>query len=279
MRYLKITSRITNRDGICLDKYLSEISKNPLLSPEEEVEVAKRARSGEKRAIDLLVVSNLKFVVSVAKQYQNQGLSISDLINEGNIGLMIAAERFDETKGFKFISYAVWWIRQSIVKAIQEQTRIVRMPVNQFLLMDKVTNFSIKFEMENFREVSDGEIVEIFHIKKEHLSNMITAYKKNYASLDIPLSEDGNTLLDSIPDTSFELPDEVLERIEDKKLLVTKIQTLLTPKQADVLGKFFGLDGYLKKSLEDIGLDHNLSQERVRQIKDKAIRKLRRALF
>ena len=137
-----------------------------------------KARSGEKQAVDLLVVSNLKFVVSIAKQYQNQGLSISDLINEGNIGLMIAAERFDETRGFKFISYAVWWIRQSIVKAIQEQTRIVRMPANQFMLMDKVTNFSIKFEMEHFREISDEEVADIFHIKKENLPSMVAAYKK-----------------------------------------------------------------------------------------------------
>lgn len=279
MRQLKITSRITNRDGICLDKYLSEISKFSLLSPEKEVEIAKKARSGEKQAVDLLVVSNLKFVVSIAKQYQNQGLSISDLINEGNIGLMIAAERFDETRGFKFISYAVWWIRQSIVKAIQEQTRIVRMPANQFMLMDKVTNFSIKFEMEHFREISDEEVADIFHIKKENLPSMVAAYKKNYASLDVPLSEDGNTLLESIADTSFELPDEILERVGDKNLLVERIKMLLTPKQADVLGKFFGLEGYVLKSLEDIGLDYNLSQERIRQIKDKAIKRLKRAFL
>lgn len=278
MRHLKITSRITNRDGISLDKYLLEISKYPLLSSDEEFEIAKRARQGEKAAIDKLVVANLRFVVSIAKQYQNQGLSVSDLINEGNIGLMIAAERFDETKGFKFISYAVWWIRQSITKAIQEQTRIVRMPANQFMLMDKITNFSIKFEMENFRELSDEEIVKIFSIKKENLSSMVVAYKKNYASLDIPLSEDGNTLLESIPDTSLDLPDAILEHVEDKSLLVAKIKAILTEKQADIVLKFFGLDGHESKSLFAIGVDHNLSQERIRQIKDKAIRKLKRVL-
>ena len=261
MRQLKITKSITNRESASLDKYLQEIGREELISVEEEVELAGRIRNGDRAALEKLTKSNLRFVVSVAKQYQNQGLSLPDLINEGNLGLIKAAEKFDETRGFKFISYAVWWIRQSILQALAEQSRIVRLPLNQVGSMNKINKAYQRFEQEHERKPSAEELAETLKMSGRHVS------------VDAPFVEgEDNSLIDVMvnedsPNADRGLINESLSTEIDRAL-----QTL-TPREADILRKFFGI-GRAEMTLEEIGDELHLTRERVRQIKEKAIRKL-----
>ena len=272
MRQLKITKSITNRESASLDKYLQEIGREELVSPEEEVELAQRIRQGDQAALEKLTRANLRFVVSVAKQYQNQGLSLPDLINEGNLGLIKAAEKFDETRGFKFISYAVWWIRQSILQALAEQSRIVRLPLNQVGSLNKINKALGKFEQENERQPSNEELAEMIEVPKDKIADTLRVSGR-HVSVDAPFVEgEDNSLIDVMvnedsPNADRGLISESLSTEIDRAL-----QTL-TPREADILRKFFGI-GTPEKTLEEIGDELHLTRERVRQIKEKAIRKL-----
>ncbi len=276
MKQLKITTKITSRDSFSIDKYLSEISKLPMLSEEEEVKIAKRIRDGDTDALDKLVQSNLRFVVSVAKQYQNQGLSLNDLINEGNIGLIKAAGKFDETKGFKFISYAVWWIRQSILQALIEQPRVVRLPMNKATIYNKIQRAIVDFEQKNQREPSNDELAEILEIKPDELA-MLRATLTFHISVDTPIGEDDDTTsLDLMTDSSMVTPDGNLidESLHDE--LEHALQAL-SEREIDIIKYYFGINEFNQSySLDEIGIKMNLTRERVRQLKDKAIRKMRR---
>ena len=273
MRQLKITKSITNRDSAALDKYLQEISKEELISVEEEVELAQRIRKGDNKALERLTRANLRFVVSVAKQYQNQGLSLPDLINEGNVGLIKAAEKFDETRGFKFISYAVWWIRQSILQAIAEQSRIVRLPLNQVGSANKINRILSKFEQENERRPSVEEISDHLDMPKDKIDEAMSV-SGHHISVDAPFTEgEDNTLLDvlvgdDIPSTDRDLVMESL-RAEINTALKG-----LTVRERNVIEAFFGINRQ-EMTLEEIGTKYGLTRERVRQIKEKAIRRLR----
>ena len=273
MRQLKITKSITNRESASLDKYLQEISKEEMISAEEEVELAQRIKKGDKEALERLTRANLRFVVSVAKQYQNQGLSLPDLINEGNLGLLKAAERFDETRGFKFISYAVWWIRQSILQAISEQSRIVRLPLNQVGSVNKINREISKFEQENERRPSVDEIADHIDLPQDKIDDAMNISGR-HLSVDAPFSDaDDGSLLDvlvneDIPPTDVQLVSESLK---------SEIQTALkalNDRERDVIEASYGI-GTAELTLEEIGVKFGLSRERVRQIKEKAIRKLR----
>lgn len=276
MKQLKITTKITSRDSFSIDKYLSEISKLPMLSEEEEVKIAKRIREGDTDALDKLVQSNLRFVVSVAKQYQNQGLSLNDLINEGNIGLIKAAGKFDETKGFKFISYAVWWIRQSILQALIEQPRVVRLPMNKATIYNKIQRAIVDFEQKNQREPSNDELAEILEIKPDELA-ILRATLTFHISVDTPIGEDDDTTsLDLMTDSSMVTPDGNLidESLHDE--LEHALQAL-SEREIDIIKYYFGINEFNQSySLDEIGIKMNLTRERVRQLKDKAIRKMRR---
>lgn len=276
MKQLKITTKITSRDSFSIDKYLSEISKLPMLSEEEEVKIAKRIRDGDTDALDKLVQSNLRFVVSVAKQYQNQGLSLNDLINEGNIGLIKAAGKFDETKGFKFISYAVWWIRQSILQALIEQPRVVRLPMNKATIYNKIQRAIVDFEQKNQREPSNDELAEILEIKPDELA-ILRATLTFHISVDTPIGEDDDTTsLDLMTDSSMVTPDGNLidESLHDE--LEHALQAL-SEREIDIIKYYFGINEFNQSySLDEIGIKMNLTRERVRQLKDKAIRKMRR---
>ncbi|HNE51468.1 MAG: RNA polymerase sigma factor RpoD/SigA [Chitinophagales bacterium] len=276
MKQLKITTKITSRDSFSIDKYLSEISKLPMLSEEEEVKIAKRIKEGDADALDKLVQSNLRFVVSVAKQYQNQGLSLNDLINEGNIGLIKAAKKFDETKGFKFISYAVWWIRQSILQALIEQPRVVRLPMNKATIYNKIQRAIVDFEQKNQREPSNDELAEILEMKPDELATL-RATLTFHVSIDTPIGEDDDTTsLDLMTDSSMVTPDGNLidESLHDE--LEHALQAL-TEREIDIIKYYFGINEYNQSySLDEIGIKMNLTRERVRQLKDKAIRKMRR---
>lgn len=275
MRQLKITRQITSREEISIDKYLLEVSKIDLLTPDEEVSLIKKIRKGDRLAFDRLITSNLRFVVSVAKQYQNQGLSFPDLINEGNIGLIKAAERFDETRGFKFISYAVWWIRQSILQALAEQARLVRLPLNKIGSINKVNATFTYLEQKLQREPSTEEIANHLEISTNDVKQALKGYKR-HVSMDAPLSNDeerGN-MYDvflsgdqTMPDSS--LLDESL-RQEIKFSLAS-----LHPREADIIRLFYGLGGESPKSLEEIGKYVGLTKERVRQIRERALKKLK----
>ncbi len=275
MRQLKITKSITNRESQSLEKYLQEIGKVELISPEEEVKLAVRIKQGDQKALDKLTKANLRFVVSVAKQYQNQGLSLPDLINEGNLGLIKAAQRFDETRGFKFISYAVWWIRQSILQALAEQSRIVRLPLNKVGLTNRIQKAYSQLEQEFEREPSAEELAEVLELDIEEVSSSL-GIAARHVSMDTPLSEgEENTLIDVLENPNAEKADANIEHKESLKMEIDRSLKTLTERQKEVICFFFGIGVDHPMSLEDIGERFNLTRERVRQIKDKAITKLR----
>jgi RNA polymerase primary sigma factor len=275
MRQLKITKSITNRESQSLEKYLQEIGKVELISPEEEVKLAVRIKQGDQKALDKLTKANLRFVVSVAKQYQNQGLSLPDLINEGNLGLIKAAQRFDETRGFKFISYAVWWIRQSILQALAEQSRIVRLPLNKVGLTNRIQKAYSQLEQEFEREPSAEELAEVLELDIEEVSSSL-GIAARHVSMDTPLSEgEDNTLIDVLENPNAEMANANIEHKESLKQEIDRSLKTLTERQKEVICFFFGIGVDHPMSLEDIGERFNLTRERVRQIKDKAITKLR----
>lgn len=273
MRQLKISKSITNRESASLDKYLQEIGHEELLTTDQEVELAQRIRKGDKRALERLTKANLRFVVSVAKQYQNQGLSLPDLINEGNVGLIKAAEKFDETRGFKFISYAVWWIRQSIRQAIAEQSRLVRLPLNQVGSVNKITRELNKFEQEHERKPSVDEIAERVDLPEDKIADAMKANSR-HVSMDAPIADgEDSSMIDFLSGDSSNTDRELA--IESLKAEVSRILKLLTDKEQKVLRAFFGIDGSPEMTLDEIGEKYNLTRERVRQIKEKALRRLR----
>lgn len=277
MRQLKITKSITNRESQSLEKYLQEIGKVELISPEEEVRLAAKIRQGCQKSLDRLTKANLRFVVSVAKQYQNQGLSLPDLINEGNLGLIKAAQRFDETRGFKFISYAVWWIRQSILQALAEQSRIVRLPLNKVGLTNRIQKAYSTLEQQFEREPSAEELAEMLDMDIEEISATLGMSAK-HVSVDTPLAEgEDGTLLDVLENPNAETTDNDLYHNESLKTEIDRSLKTLTDRQKEVICYFFGIGVDHPMSLEDIGEKFNLTRERVRQIKDKAITKLRTA--
>src|SRR5690554_1741931 len=276
MRQLKISKQITNRESQSLDKYLQEIGKVDLLTPDEEVELAKRIKEGDQIALEKLTKANLRFVVSVAKQYQNQGLSLGDLINEGNLGLIKAAKRFDETRGFKFISYAVWWIRQSILQALAEQSRIVRLPLNRVGALNKIGKAYSNLEQEFEREPSAQELAQELDMDVSEVSDTLKISGR-HVSMDAPFSQgEENRLLDVIEDDQQPSPDYVLMN-ESLKAEIERALSTLTEREAEVIKLYFGLNKDHSMTLEEIGERFNLTRERVRQIKEKAIRRLRHA--
>jgi RNA polymerase primary sigma factor len=275
MRQLKITKSITNRESQSLEKYLQEIGKVDLLTPEEEVDLAKRIKQGDQIALEKLTKANLRFVVSVAKQYQNQGLSLSDLINEGNLGLIKAAQRFDETRGFKFISYAVWWIRQSILQALAEQSRIVRLPLNKVGSLNKINKAFSELEQTYEREPSAEELAELLEISTDEVETTLGVAAR-HVSMDAPFVEgEDNSLLDVLENNSMPGTDSHLEYADSLRREIERSLGTLTDRQCDVIKLYFGIGVEHPMSLEDIGDKFGLTRERVRQIKDKAINKLR----
>ena len=274
MRQLKISKQITNRESQSLDKYLQEIGKVDLLTPDEEVELAKRIKEGDQIALEKLTKANLRFVVSVAKQYQNQGLSLGDLINEGNLGLIKAAQRFDETRGFKFISYAVWWIRQSILQALAEQSRIVRLPLNRVGSLNKISKTFSELEQKYEREPSPEELAEVLVVTTAEVVDTMKISGR-HVSMDAPFVQgEENSLLDVLENDSEETPDSGLMN-DSLRREVQRALSTLTQREADVITLYFGLNGEHSMTLEEIGEKFNLTRERVRQIKEKAIRRLR----
>lgn len=275
MRQLKISKSITNRESQSLEKYLQEIGKVELLTPEDEVQLALLIRQGDQKALDRLTKANLRFVVSVAKQYQNQGLTLPDLINEGNLGLIKAAQRFDETRGFKFISYAVWWIRQSILQALAEQARIVRLPLNKVGLTNRISKAFSQLEQEYEREPTAEELAYYLDLDTEDVTATLSMGAR-HVSMDSPLSEgEENTLIDVLENPNAETTDRQLDFKDSLKIEIDRSLSTLTERQKDVIRYFFGLGIDHPFSLEDIGQHFNLTRERVRQIKDKALTKLR----
>ncbi len=273
MRQLKITKSITNRESASLDKYLQEIGRENLITVEEEVELAQRIRKGDRLALEKLTRANLRFVVSVAKQYQNQGLSLPDLINEGNLGLIKAAEKFDETRGFKFISYAVWWIRQSILQALAEQSRIVRLPLNQVGSLNKINKAFSRFEQENERRPSPEELAEELDIPIEKIVDTIKISGR-HISVDAPFVEgEDNSLLDVLVNDDSPIADRALMS-ESLLIEINRALETLSERERDIIRMFFGI-GCQEMTLEEIGDKFGLTRERVRQIKEKAIRRLR----
>lgn len=275
MRQLKITKQITNRETASLDMYLQDIGRVELISAQDEVALAIRIRNGDMRALDKLVKANLRFVVSVSKQYQNQGLSLPDLINEGNLGLIKAAQRFDETRGFKFISYAVWWIRQSILQALAEQSRIVRLPLNKIGAINRINKTLSKMEQELEREPSYEELSEVMNMVPQDIYDTMRNNNR-HMSMDAPLSanEDGGNMYDLMFNESSASPDRELMG-ESLQQEIYRALATLTEREADVVKLFFGLGGKHAHSLEEIGEKFELTRERVRQIKEKAVRRLK----
>ena len=274
MRQLKISKQITNRESQSLDKYLQEIGKVDLLTADEEVVLAKRIREGDQLALEKLTKANLRFVVSVAKQYQNQGLSLGDLINEGNLGLIKAAQRFDETRGFKFISYAVWWIRQSILQALAEQSRIVRLPLNRVGSLNKISKTFSELEQKFEREPSPEELAEVLEVSASEVVDTMKISGR-HVSMDAPFVQgEENSLLEVLENDGDEKPDDGLMNDSLRKEVQRALSTL-TSREADVITLYFGLNGEHAMTLEEIGEKFNLTRERVRQIKEKAIRRLR----
>lgn len=273
MRQLKITKSITNRESASLDKYLQEIGKEELITVDEEVELAQRIRKGDRNALEKLTRANLRFVVSVAKQYQNQGLTLPDLINEGNLGLIRAGEKFDETRGFKFISYAVWWIRQSILQALAEQSRIVRLPLNQVGALNKINKAIAKFEQENHRTPSVDELAKDLGMPKDKVADSLRVSGR-HVSIDAPFNEaEDNSMLDVMPNPDAPYADQDLMR-ESLSREIERALATLTDRERDIIKYFYGID-YPEKTLEEIADEFDLTRERVRQIKEKAIRRLR----
>ena len=272
MRQLKITKSITNRESEALDKYLQEIGKEEMISVEEEVELAQRIRKGDEKALERLTKANLRFVVSVAKQYQNQGLSLPDLINEGNMGLIKAAEKFDETRGFKFISYAVWWIRQSILQAIAEQSRIVRLPLNQVGSVNKINKILNKFEQENERRPSLEEISEVIDLPEDKIDEAMSINGR-HVSVDAPFVEgEDNSLLDVLVNDDAPMADRTLV-VESLKSEINNALKTLNERERNIIEAFYGINSP-EMTLEEIGTKFGLTRERVRQIREKAIRRL-----
>ena len=273
MRQLKITKAITNRESASLDKYLQEIGRQDLISVDEEVELAQRIHQGDQQALDKLVNANLRFVVSVAKQYQNQGLSLSDLINEGNVGLIKAAQKFDETRGFKFISYAVWWIRQSILQAIAEQSNMVRVPLNQAGLLNRTSKAQSRFEQLHERRASAEELAAELDLPIEKVVETMKINTRS-VSVDAPFVDgEDNSLLDVLPNNDSPMADSTLNQ-ESLSKEIARVLEQLTPRERDIIKMFFGI-GCQEMTLEEIGAKFNLTRERVRQIKEKAIRRLK----
>jgi RNA polymerase primary sigma factor len=276
MRQLKIAKQVTNREVASLDKYLQEISREEMISVDEEVQLALRIKAGDRKALERLTRANLRFVVSVAKQYQNQGITLPDLINEGNVGLIKAAERFDETRGFKFISYAVWWIRQAILQALAEQARIVRLPLNKIGTINKINRAFSELEQKNERPPSAEELSEFLgcsvnDVKQSLLSN------GRHVSMDAPLmegEESSSSLYDVLPNDGFDTPDNDLEKESLRKDIERSLSTL-TSREGEVVKLYFGLNGKYPLSLDEIGVKFDLTRERVRQIKEKAIRRMK----
>ena len=276
MRQLKITKQITNRETLSLDKYLQEIGKVDLITAEEEVELAIRIKKGDQDALEKLTKANLRFVVSVAKQYQNQGLTLPDLINEGNLGLIKAAQRFDETKGFKFISYAVWWIRQSVLQALAEQARIVRLPLNKIGSINKIGRAFSKLEQEYERPPSPEELAEVLELSVDEIKESMKNSGK-HVSMDAPLKdgdEGSSNMYDVMQNGDYPSPEAHLLSDSLKKEIERSLSSL-TAREADVIRFYFGLDGKQNMTLEEIGDEFGLTRERVRQIKEKAIRRLK----
>jgi len=276
MRQLKITKQITNRETASLDMYLQDIGRVELISAQEEVVLAQKIRAGDQYALDKLVKANLRFVVSVSKQYQNQGLSLPDLINEGNFGLIKAAQRFDETRGFKFISYAVWWIRQSILQALAEQSRIVRLPLNKIGAINKINKTMSKLEQDLEREPSFNELSEVLEMLPQDISDTMRNHNR-HLSMDAPLTsniEDGGSMYDLMQNEASQNPDKLL-LTESLQMEIFRALATLTEREADVVKLFFGLSGKHAHSLEEIGEKFQLTRERVRQIKEKAVRRLK----
>jgi RNA polymerase primary sigma factor len=275
MRQLKITKSITNRESQSLDKYLQDIGKEELITAEEEVELARKIKQGDQLALEKLTRANLRFVVSVAKQYQNQGLTLPDLINEGNLGLIKAAQKFDETRGFKFISYAVWWIRQSILQALAEQARIVRLPLNQVGSLNKINKAFSKLEQEFERQPSAEELAEALEVPEDKIKESLNVSGR-HVSMDAPLStsEDGGTLMDVMANSDSPKADHALMAESLQKEIERSLSTL-TDKEREIIRLFFGIGMNHGLTLEEIGAKFNLTRERVRQIKEKAIRRLR----
>ena len=273
MRQLKITKSITNRESASLDKYLQEIGRKDLITVDEEVELAQRIKKGDQAALDKLVSANLRFVVSVAKQYQNQGLSLPDLIDEGNLGLIKAAQKFDETRGFKFISYAVWWIRKSILQALAEQSRIVRLPLNQVGSLNKIGKALSRFEQENERRPSASELADELNVPVDKISDTMKVSGR-HVSVDAPFVDgEDNSLLDVLPNDDSPMADAELNQ-ESLSKEVNRALDQLNPRERDILKMFFGI-GCQEMTLEEIGAKFDLTRERVRQIKEKAIRRLK----
>lgn len=277
MRQLKITNHITQRDNHSLERYLSEIAKESLLTDDQEVDLARRVREGDALALEKMVKANLRFVVSVAKQYQNQGLQLSDLINEGNLGLIKAAQKFDETRGFKFISYAVWWIRQSVLQALVEQSRIIRLPLNKVGSYNKITRTMYEFEQKYQREPSNEELEDILKINKREIDEIIRGAHK-HVSMDAPFAsddEDQSSLYDVIQDEDASGSDKQMVK-ESLKVEIKKALNVLPKRDAEIVSCYFGLKGEVHMTLEEIGKRFDLTRERVRQIKERSLRRLRK---
>jgi RNA polymerase primary sigma factor len=277
MRQLKITKQVTNRDTLSLDKYLHEIGKVELLTAEKEVELAKRIKKGDQQALDTLIKGNLRFVVSVSKQYQNQGLSLPDLINEGNLGLIKAADRFDETRGFKFISYAVWWIRQSILQALAEQSRIVRLPLNKIGSINKINKAFSKLEQQYQREPTIDEVAKLMETRPEMIEDSMN-FSSIHVSMDAPLrNEEANNMYDVMLNDDSPSPDNQLINSSLRKEIERSLSTL-GEREAEILRCYFGLNGNHPHTLEEIGDEFGLTRERVCQIKEKAIKKIKKSI-
>lgn len=276
MRQLKITKSITNRDAASLDKYLVDISKIPLIMVEEESILAQKIRTGDQKALERLTMANLRFVVSVAKQFQNQGLSLPDMINEGNLGLIKAAKRFDETRGFKFISYAVWWIRQSIMQALSEQSRIIRLPLNKIGALNKIRKAQVALEQKLERSATPYEVSEVIEVSPDEIIRTLSA-SDWHISTDMPFpGSDGFTMMDTLVDPNSDVPDEPLMKASLQTEISRSLGTL-TERERDIVVLFYGIGTASSLTLEEIGEKYELTRERVRQIKEKALRRLRHA--
>jgi len=276
MRQLKIATQITNRDSQAVEKYLQEISRISMITPEEETTLAQKIHVGDQRALEKLVKANLRFVVSVAKQYQHQGLSLSDLINEGNLGLIKAAQRFDETKGFKFISYAVWWIRQSILQALAEQGRLVRLPQNKIGTYNKANKAYIAFEQEHEREPSTEELASILEMSETEIANIFSSNTR-HTSLDAPVHEAEDVAMGDLLEGSSDTDDDVMK--DSLKAEIQRILKSLSVREAEIISAYFGLEGDSGPSIEEIGQKYDLTKERIRQIKERAIKRLQKARY